>query len=362
MIEQSETIAGELYCTPSILSNTKRIDEEIQRILRRNSLKLRFHTWKRTAFGATMFYAFGENHLVIHTYPKLGKASVDLQVSAGNISNLYSQIRYSLDCHDHDYLHLLRDIAAPCGLISVTGEFFEYRVANGLRLRIEPRRILYEGRTRYQQISIIDNVSLGKTLFLDGQFQFCEADASIYGKMMTRRIIQKNCRNVLILGGGEAQLARYLLDHSGIKKITIVEIDSDAVTIYKRFLSGVKRTLEDPRVNLVIANAVDYVLKATKRHEVYDAVVLDMTVRPINTTLEVFFGNFLTKLTRLTPLVTFYLSSLRHGWQRLDEAPLAMTLMKQSFESLNYRTSFRRAIHPAWGVVQYFGYAERGSS
>ena len=70
-------------------------------------------------------------------------------------------------------------------LASSSGEqWFGERERVGLEQRIQVRRVLYEGRSEYQSICVLDTVPFGRALILDNILQTTEKDEFIYHEML----------------------------------------------------------------------------------------------------------------------------------------------------------------------------------
>lgn len=65
--------------------------------------------------------------------------------------------------------------------------------------------VLYSGRSQYQTVEVIEAVSYGKCLVLDGKIQSCETDEFIYHEALVHpaMILHPNPETVFIAGGGE---------------------------------------------------------------------------------------------------------------------------------------------------------------
>jgi spermidine synthase len=351
-ITRSETILAEMKVSPILLNSYEEIDRIMRKILSSEKMRVevvshRFHPW-----GLTIVYVLGASHIALHTYPENRGLSVDIHICEGDIFALYDKIRKAFNALDADYVHFVRSNAEPHPFIyTQSGRWFDARVAPGLVRRIEASRVLYEGRTRLQTIHIIENPTLGKVLFLDGDLQFCEADVDTYGRMITMGFKEFRPKTVLILGGGEGQVAKYILQHYPfVEHIKIVEIDGEAVEIYKRFFDTAE-ILRNGKVELVIQNAFDFVRNTNDR---YGAIVLDFTTRPINIPMHAFYKEFFGNLVRLSDLITLF-APVWIGHSETSET----RLLRRVFRQFGYKVRFRSARHIAWQERIWYGMAYR---
>jgi len=148
---------------------------------------------------------------------------------------------------------------------------------------------LFEGRSPYQHIVIAHNEAVGRMLILDGIVQITEADAAVYQEMMTHvplMGLEQPARRVLIVGGGDGAMAREALRHASVELVTMVELDQAVVGACKEWLPSVTADYADPRLELVIEDAAEYVKRAPDHS--FDAVLCD-SPDPIGPA-EVLFG------------------------------------------------------------------------
>jgi Spermidine synthase len=162
-------------------------------------------------------------------------------------------------------------LAEPC---FAEPEYLVYQPYAGLHVVYHARRVLYRGRSRFQKIDIIENEAYGVMLFLNNNLQHAELDAEIFNRAITRPIIAKGARRVLVLGGGSGQTAKTLLKSGRVEEVTVVEIDEEVVEACKKNIPGVREALEDRRTRLVIGDAFDFIRVS---RESYDGLVVDLT-------------------------------------------------------------------------------------
>jgi spermidine synthase len=137
-------------------------------------------------------------------------------------------------------------------------------------------KLYFESKTEHQHLMIFHNAQLGRVMTLDGVVQTTEADEFIYHEMMTHvpLLSHGNVKRVLIVGGGDGGILREVVRHD-IEAVTQVEIDRAVVDMAKEFLPNHSAgAYDDPRLNLVIADGMDFVRTST---ETFDAIIVDST-------------------------------------------------------------------------------------
>ncbi|MBA3028816.1 MAG: polyamine aminopropyltransferase [Desulfobacteraceae bacterium] len=141
--------------------------------------------------------------------------------------------------------------------------------------RYRIKSVLYEQKTDFQHMMLVDSHAYGKMLLLDGFVQTTERDEFFYHEMMAHVpvLAHPNPENVLIIGGGDGGVLREVLKHSGVKKATVVEIDPAVVDFSKKFLPGISSgAFDDPRTRLVFDDGARFVKNTQNR---YDVVIVD---------------------------------------------------------------------------------------
>ena len=145
----------------------------------------------------------------------------------------------------------------------------------GQAMSLKVDKVLYEGRSDFQDILVFKSATYGNVLVLDGAIQLTERDEYAYQEMIAQ--IPLHChpdpKSVLIVGGGDGGVLREVCRHSTVQKIVMCEIDAKVCDVAKQFFASSTATaFGDPRVELVHADAAQFV--KDKRDE-YDVVIVD---------------------------------------------------------------------------------------
>jgi len=147
----------------------------------------------------------------------------------------------------------------------------------GFRMTYAIERVLYQTQTEHQHLVLIEHKFFGKMLMLDGATQVTTRDEFIYHEMMTHVPIfaHGKAKEVLIVGGGDCGIAKEVLKHKSVARLTQVEIDASVVAFAKEhFPKFTKPVLADKRFDLVIDDGMDYVAKTDRR---FDVIIVDST-------------------------------------------------------------------------------------
>lgn len=156
-------------------------------------------------------------------------------------------------------------------------EFFDEMLHDEIGQRLKVDRVLYRDKTEHQDLIIFENARFGRVMTLDGVVQTTEGDEYIYHEMLTHvpLLAHGNAARVLIVGGGDGGMAREVLKHTSVERLTMVEIDGGVVEFCKEYLPNHNAgAFDDPRFNLVIADGCKFVKETDEK---FDVIIVDST-------------------------------------------------------------------------------------
>ncbi|MDP2914023.1 MAG: polyamine aminopropyltransferase [Candidatus Aminicenantes bacterium] len=140
------------------------------------------------------------------------------------------------------------------------------------------RVVVPETDTGFQKLMILESDRFGRVLVLDGIVQLTEEDEGIYHEWIAHWplfALPKPAEHVLIIGGGDGGVAREVLRHKYIKKVTMAEIDKVVVDLCREHMPSISAGIfDDPRFDLIIGDGAE-VIRAMKGK--CDAVMIDST-------------------------------------------------------------------------------------
>ena len=161
---------------------------------------------------------------------------------------------------------------------SAVGERTFAEVArSGFQQRFQLRASLWEGRSEYQHVEIIDTVSFGRALVLDDALQTTQADEFLYHEPLVHvpLLAHPHPRRVLIVGGGDGGALRHALLHDTVVRAVQVEIDELVVTACQEWLPELAGgAFEHPRAELIIGDGLAYMRDVS---EPFDVILVDST-------------------------------------------------------------------------------------
>ncbi|MEB3859710.1 MAG: spermidine synthase, partial [Desulfurococcales archaeon] len=138
------------------------------------------------------------------------------------------------------------------------------------------RRVLYWGKSRYQEIVVLEYEELGKALVLDGKTQSTEYDEFVYHEALVQpaMVLHGNPERVLVLGGGEGATVREVLKFKSVREVVMVDIDEEVVRVSREMLPEWHAgAFDDPRLRLVIGDGYEYVEGSG---ESFDVIIADL--------------------------------------------------------------------------------------
>jgi spermidine synthase len=114
-------------------------------------------------------------------------------------------------------------------------------------------KVLYDEKSLFQDIVVVQSKTYGKVLVLDGVIQLTERDEHAYQEMITHipMFAHPNPLSVCIVGGGDGGVLREVAKHQGVESISMCEIDQGVIDVGKKFFNTTNVSFDDPRLTLV---------------------------------------------------------------------------------------------------------------
>lgn len=156
-------------------------------------------------------------------------------------------------------------------------KFYKEITPAGFGIAIKVKEVLFSDQSPFQKVKIIDTDSaLGKILTLDDLMMTTEGDEYFYHEMISHiPMMSHKCpKSVLVIGGGDGGTVREVLKHSTVERVVLCEIDGMVIDACKKYLPTIAGKLEDPRVEVLVEDAIEYIKK--KENE-FDIVLIDST-------------------------------------------------------------------------------------
>ena len=138
------------------------------------------------------------------------------------------------------------------------------------------KEVLYRGRSKYQDILILETVPFGRMLVLDGCVMTTERDECAYHEMLVHPglLAHPKPEQVCVVGGGDGGTVREVLKHPTVKRVVLAEIDEEVISVSRRYLPSLTSALGDVRVEIVVGDGAQYLADHPRS---FDVVLSDST-------------------------------------------------------------------------------------
>ena len=248
---------------------------------------LHSHFYKFEPQGVTGFLLLSSSHISVHTWPDRGYVACDIFTCASKKETkaTFERLKKSIF---HENISF--------DVVNRGYQFLNLPIfCNGEVMKIEINSALYEMQSDFQKIVIADTRDFGKCLIIDDVMQTAENDHEIYDGEMLKKL-NKDDKNILILGGGDGYIAQMASEKNSGIKIDIIDLDVEVISSVKKFLG--QKIFDNENVKLSIGDALHF-LKNTDKS--YDGIICDLTDTPIGTENETQqFKKFLEKIISLS--------------------------------------------------------------
>lgn len=154
--------------------------------------------------------------------------------------------------------------------------WFQETLYDHWRQSFKVSAVLFQQKTEFQDLAILDTPGFGRVLTLDGVVQVTEGDEFVYHEMLAHvpMLAHGAMRRVLIVGGGDGGMLREVLKHD-IEQATVVEIDRGVVDLCTSYMPGVSAgAFDDPRTELIIADGIRFMAESDRS---FDLIIVDST-------------------------------------------------------------------------------------
>ncbi len=286
-------------CDPHILNDVTTIEQGMLDAADRANATIinsTFHYF--SPYGVSGVVVIQESHLAVHTWPEYRYAAVDL-FTCGDDVDPWKAFDYLKDVFKAQNYSALETRRGSLNLLTriefdpkeLREEFKKYmkqgRIERNVWLTDKDENIalslrhtgevLYDVRSPYQHVKVLNTYAFGKTLTLDNMIMCTEKDEFHYHEMMVHPLMLAHgkAKQVLVIGGGDGGVVREVLKHDQIEKVTMVEIDEKVVEASRLHLPQIAAAFNDPRLDLKIEDGIQFVANAKANS--FDLIIVDST-------------------------------------------------------------------------------------
>ena len=150
----------------------------------------------------------------------------------------------------------------------------KYEIEKGRTLKIKITKSLEKIKSEFQEIEVVESVSFGKIMLIDGVIMLTEADEFCYHEMIAHvpLCVHQKAQKILVIGGGDGGTVREILKHDNVKEVDVCEIDRKVIEISKRYFPYLANSFDDPKVKIYYEDGNEFV--KTHKNE-YDIIIVD---------------------------------------------------------------------------------------
>ncbi len=158
----------------------------------------------------------------------------------------------------------------------ISGKWYLETVFPDLAVMLRVQKVLYSGKTDYQNVEVLESDLYGRSLVLDGKTQSTERDEHIYHEALVHpaMLMHPQPRTVFIGGGGEGGTLREVLSHKSVERVVMLDLDREVVDLCRRYLQQHHQgSFDDPRVELLHQDARAYLENCDQQ---FDVMIMDL--------------------------------------------------------------------------------------
>ncbi|MGC3873927.1 polyamine aminopropyltransferase [Halomonas sp. GXIMD04776] len=176
--------------------------------------------------------------------------------------------------------------------------FTEIFSSEGSAFSLKVTEKLHDVQSAYQHLEVYATETFGNLMLLDGCVMLTDRDNFLYHEMMAHPALFTHAdpKRVVIIGGGDCGTLREVLKHSGVEKVTQIDIDEEVTKASERFFPALTASNGDPRAELLFEDGVKWVDAASEGS--VDVIIIDST-DPVGPAEGLFKVDFLAKCHRL---------------------------------------------------------------
>ena len=169
-------------------------------------------------------------------------------------------------------------------IILIIFNVFNFLLQNEYFSNYEEKMPILQSLYKNKNVQFVSNDKFGKCLIIDQEIQLCSKNEDIYHELIVHLpmlYLNKKVENVLIVGGGDLMTLREVMKYNTIKKVVILELSPLIVNKSKQFFN-VSDFKNDPRVEIIYADANISIDKLIKNQDIFDICIVDSTEDNIN--------------------------------------------------------------------------------
>lgn len=204
----------------------------------------------------------------------------------------------------------------------------------GQAMSLKVEEVLYQGKSKYQDILVFKSETYGNVLVLDGVIQCTERDEFSYQEMLANLPLNSHPmpRKVLIIGGGDGGILREVVKHPDVEQVDQCEIDEKVIEVSKKYLPEMSKSFSSPKLKLHVGDGFEYM----KQHQgEYDVIITDSSdpVGPASSLFQQSYYELMKKALKPDGILSCQGECL---WLHLDLIKTMLTFCSKLFPTCDY--------------------------
>jgi len=164
--------------------------------------------------------------------------------------------------------------------------------SDNVGITMKTTKTLFSGKSKFQQLDIVETLEFGRMMLLDGLVMVTERDEFIYHDMIVHPALFTHPKptKVLVIGGGDGGSIREIMKHPEVELAVLCEIDGLVIEKSIEFLPSIAAEIDgsNPRVKLHVDDGLAYI---RDHQNEFDIILVDST-DPIGPAVGLFEENF----------------------------------------------------------------------
>ncbi|CRH00161.1 spermidine synthase, putative [Plasmodium relictum] len=213
--------------------------------------------------------------------------------------------------------------------------FSEYSLMwPGQAFSLEIKKIIYQTKSKFQNVLVFESKTFGNVLVLDGVIQLTEKDEFSYHEMMTHipMTVHESAKNILVVGGGDGGIIRELCKYECVENIDICEIDEKVIEVSKKYFKNISCGFSDKRVHIFIEDASIFLDDITNT---YDVIIIDSS-DPIGPAETLFNQKFYEKVYNALKPNGVCIAQCESIWIHVGTIKRMISFTKKIFKKVEY--------------------------
>jgi len=144
-------------------------------------------------------------------------------------------------------------------------------------------KVLYDARSQFQKIVVLENNLVGRAIILDGVFNVSTVMEAHYHEPMAHIPLamvgatDDDLLKVLVIGGGDFGVAKHVLKHPEVESVLLCELDPRITDVARKFFPEWSDACDgNKRFDLTHKDGLKYLEDLDSRIK-YDAIIIDTT-------------------------------------------------------------------------------------